>query len=108
MTETLAPLPLPRDRWRSRWLVVDNGADGKLHRVSAIVWEQEPVDDEGAPGSLISGEGAAVCGARGHFHMPGFFDRMGAPRCPTCCAALGIPPGDGAPFNALEGEEAER
>ncbi|WP_255569229.1 hypothetical protein [Roseomonas alba] len=39
--------------------------------------------------------------------MPGLFSRTGAPRCPACCAALGIPFGDGAPLNTLEGEAAD-
>jgi len=32
--------------------------------------------------------------------MPGIFSRMGAPRCKACCRALGLPEGDGAPYNS--------
>jgi hypothetical protein len=31
--------------------------------------------------------------------MPGIFSRMGAPRCKRCCKAVGIPAGNGAPYN---------
>ncbi|MFC0626153.1 hypothetical protein [Kribbella deserti] len=31
--------------------------------------------------------------------IPGMFTRMGAQRCPACCAATGLPPGKGSPKN---------
>ena len=90
-------LPIHRDNWRSRWLQLRGGL--ALHRVSAILWDAE---DE-----MISGTGTAVCGVRGRLSMPGLFSRTAAPRCTACCDALGIPGGDGAPFNALEGDAAD-
>jgi hypothetical protein len=94
------PLALPEDNWRSRWLVTPKWT--VLHRISEIEWEE--VEKYG--GSLVHGRGVAVCGVNAHFRMPGIFSRMGLPRCALCCRRLGIPRGDGAPFNALEGDLA--
>ena len=94
------PLHLPRKNWRSRWLVTPRW--GALHRISTIEWQE--VEDYG--GSLVHGEGKSVCGVQAHFMMPGFLDRMDLPRCKKCCRALGLPPGSGAPFNVLKGEQA--
>ncbi len=90
----LAPLKTPRDHWRSRWLQFSGGE--ALHRVSVIAWED---------GEMIRGTGTTVCGARGRLLMPGIFSRMGAPRCAHCCRALGLPRGEGAPFNTLKGKQ---
>lgn len=92
---TLPPLPLHADNWRSRWLQFNPGGR-RLHRVSEIKWW-----DDGER-EMIRGDGVAVCGQRGFMHMPGIFSRMGAQRCPRCCKALGIPNGDGAPYNTEE------
>ena len=92
----LSPLPIDADNWRSRWLVAQRW--NALHRIAEIVWED---------GEMIVGEGVTVCGRRARFSMPGIFSRMGLKRCPQCCKALGIPAGNGAPFNALTGEEAD-
>lgn len=43
--------------------------------------------------------GVAVCGLHAEYSIPGLFSRMGLPRCARCCAALGIPRGDGTPSN---------
>lgn len=87
------PLPLPNDdNWRSRWLQLPVG--DRLHRVSEIAWEDE--DGE------RYGHGTTVCGRRGHLRMPGIFSRMWLPRCVHCCRLLGIPEGDGAPYNTDE------
>lgn len=86
-----SPLPLPADHWRSRWLVLPSW--GRLHRVSEIVWEDS--EDDG----MRAGMGTTLCGRRGFLTMPGILSRMGAPRCADCCRILGIPTGDGAPFN---------
>ena len=83
------PLPIEKDHWRSRWLVLPSW--NRLHRISEIKWEDA---DE-----MIAGDGVAVCGAKGWFCMPGIFSRMGRQRCKRCCRILGIPDGDGAPFN---------
>jgi hypothetical protein len=64
-----------------------------LHRVSTIEWD-DPENDE-----MISGKGMTVCGRAGWLHMPGIFSRMGLVRCRICCARMGIPQGNGAPFN---------
>jgi hypothetical protein len=85
-------LLIPREHWRSRWLVT--GRWTVLHRIASIAWD----DDD-----LIGGDGEAVCGVRGRFRMPGIFSRMGLPRCARCCKRLGVPVGGGAPFNVLAG-----
>lgn len=43
--------------------------------------------------------GVAVCGRAGWWSIPGFFSRLGCPRCAHCCRTLGIPRGDGTPAN---------
>ena len=93
---TLAPLLLDADNWRSRWLV--DRRWNALHRIASIEWEE--------PDEMIAGEGISVCGRQRRFFMPGIFSRMGLKRCAECCKLLGIPRGDGAPFNVLEGEHA--
>jgi hypothetical protein len=73
------------------WLVLESWR--VLHRISSI----EPRDiEDGLPNGL----GVAVCGASGHFIVPGLFSRMGLRRCSKCCDALGIPRGDGNTLNA--------
>jgi hypothetical protein len=90
----LLPLPLPPDRWRSRWLVFPDGRRKPvLHRLAEIDW-WEPADDE-----MIRGDGVTVCGKRGFLHMPGVLSRIGLPRCGACCRLTGVPGGDGAPWN---------
>jgi hypothetical protein len=84
----LTPLPIDENHWRSRWLQLDD--NGLMHRVSRIEWQ----DNE-----MIAGEGVTICGWRGHLHMPGILARMYGDRCPACCKALGIAPGQGAPYN---------
>ena len=96
----LPPLEIPTERWRSRWLQF-NGRSVRLHRVAEITWWDDGTRDDGTP-EMIRGDGVTVCGKRGFLHMPGIFSRMGAPRCPACCKALGIPKGDGAPKNTEE------
>jgi hypothetical protein len=72
------------------WLVAneDVGDDGHLH----------------APGDVTfagwSATGTTACGlvSEGLF-IPGLGDRMGAPRCPRCCEATGMPQGTGSPKN---------
>lgn len=83
-------MSLPRfgKDWRCRWLVLPRW--GALHRVAWIDWED---DDH------IAGIGSTACGRMGRLFMPGFMSRMGLPRCARCCAAAGVPRGDGAPFN---------
>lgn len=41
----------------------------------------------------------AACGLNRTWRMPGLFSRMGRRRCVPCCAALGIPTGNGTPAN---------
>lgn len=82
------PLPLTQDHWRSRWLVLPRWRN--LHRVAEIAW---------ADGEMIYGQGTTVCGKKGRLAMPGIFARLGLKRCRSCCRSLGIPHGDGAPFN---------
>lgn len=66
-----------------------------LHRVSSIDWD----DWGGEPADKITGYGRTVCGVEGRLAMPGILSRMGLPRCARCCDFVGIPRGDGAPFN---------
>jgi len=83
---THPPLDTGTD-WRRRWSVLPGWR--RLHRVSEIVYDWEDV----------AGDGVTVCGRRGRLRMPGILSRTALPRCAHCCAALGIPRGDGAPFN---------
>ena len=85
---TPPPLDTGTD-WRRRWSVLPGWR--RLHRVSEIVCLGP--DDK-------YGDGVTVCGQRGPLTMPGILSRMGCPRCAHCCDALGIPRGDGAPFNS--------
>jgi hypothetical protein len=87
---SLPPLPIPQDDWRRRWMVFPRWRN--LHRVAEIAWSDEE--------DMISGEGATVCGRRGSLAIPGIFSRMGLKRCPQCCRAMGIPQGNGSPYNA--------
>lgn len=84
------------DDWRRRWLVTPSW--GALHRIAAIEWHD---------GERLGGPGVAVCGLRAVFQMPGVLSRMGLKRCQRCCARLGLPAGNGAPFNALGGEQRQ-
>lgn len=89
-SETRKPLKLRKSDWKSRWLVFP--AWGILHRVSEIAWDDNR--------EKIRGKGVTVCGRRGLLMMPGFPSRIGLMRCPKCCERLGIPQGNGAPFNS--------
>ena len=86
------PLPTGPEYIMSRWL---QGGSDIMHRISTIEWDN---------GEMIQGRGVALCGASGQWIMPGIFSRMCAPRCPKCCAALGIPKGNGISFNTLAGK----
>jgi hypothetical protein len=67
---------------------------GVLHRVAEL-------EVEGFDGDVLPhGNGRTVCGRTGYLSMPGFVSRMGLPRCAYCCSRLGIPRGDGHPYNA--------
>lgn len=68
-----------------------------LHRISSITSLDPGEPEEGD--SVRWGEGVSVCGIEGEFEMPGLFSRMGRPRCTACCDLLGVPHGDGAPYN---------
>lgn len=70
-----------------------------LHRVSEIRWNN---DYDG-----IAGQGDPVCGLSCDVVMPGIFSRMDLKRCRRCCRSVGTPPGYGAPFNALVGEQKD-
>jgi len=58
--------------------------------VSEIEWEDE---------DMIGGLGVTVCGRKGYLTMPGIFSRLGLKRCEHCCRIVGIPQGDGSPYN---------
>jgi len=84
-----------RDDWRSRWLQL--GSRGEvLHRIESLDVDLENEWRE----EVTNAEGRSVCGRDGWFFIPGIFSRMAAKRCDRCCDLLGIPHGDGAPFNS--------
>lgn len=81
-------LPMFGRDWRMRWMYVGNGAT--LHRVYAIDYNDDTCE----------ADGVTACGRMDSMSMPGILGRMGgAPRCRTCCMIVGIPIGNGAPFN---------
>lgn len=88
---TRKPLPIPRDHWHSRWLVLPTWR--RLHRVARLAvpldaFEESPV-----------AHGQTLCGVFGKLAMPGILSRDGLQRCAHCCDRAGVPRGDGAPFN---------
>jgi len=83
------PLELHDDDWRSRWLVFESWRC--LHRVAEIAWW----DDS----DKIRGDGVTVCGTEGFLMMPGIMSRMGLRRCKKCCDMMGVPSGEGSPYN---------
>lgn len=90
-----------------RWLYAHPGYR-VLHRIAVMTANS---DDERGRWDFASRActGVAVCGyepkgdgkrlPRGLFFMPGIFSRMGLPRCAKCCRKLGLPPGNGTPWN---------
>lgn len=78
--------------WRKRWVYGPNG--GVLHRVA--VMPKDWAADGWVP---IGGEGIVLCGLEKRWGMPGLFSRLYQARCKRCCRILGIPFGDGCPFN---------
>jgi hypothetical protein len=85
------------DEWCWRWLVTMKGR--KLHRV--VSGKREDEDPVGVS------EGRTACGLQGTLQMPGVMERLGLPRCIACCDVVGIPYGDGAPYNQGLKEQAE-
>lgn len=73
--------------WRWRWLVFRNYE--RLHRFKSLIWDE----------ARWAGVGTTVCGRKGALIMAGVFSRIGLPRCQYCCRMLGLPQGNGAPFN---------
>lgn len=69
-------------------------ADGFLHAPDQATLEGNSQDDYDTPV-----DGRTLCGRSCRLTIPGVFSRMGAPRCPACCAAAGLPPGAGSPKN---------
>lgn len=87
-------LPFTRKaEWRFRWLVTESWE--VLHRVVA------GTKSEGGPNCGVgAADATTACGLRRPFlAMPGVLSRMGRPRCKRCCRAVGVPQGNGAPFN---------
>jgi len=86
------PLPLGSDNWRSRWLMFWRDS-AVLHRIAVMEWGED------YPEQMINGGGTTLCGKSGRLHMPGIFSRMGRKRCAKCCRLMGIPEGEGNPYN---------
>lgn len=84
------PTVLEMPSRHEEWLVLPSW--NVLHRICEIA--PDAIGD-----GLPNGEGRALCGATGHFSVPGVFSRMGLRRCAHCCDRLGIPRGDGNTLN---------
>lgn len=84
------PLDIPDQHWHSRWLVFPDSWD-RLHRVAEIEWDDE---------DMTGGYGVTVCGRRGRLIMPGLISRLSLPRCAHCCRMLGVPRGNGSPYQS--------
>lgn len=81
------------EQWHWRWVQFPGNSATTLHRVASY--------------SRLDKRWVEIYGVRTvcdrhivRTGMPGILSRMGAPRCKVCCRRLGIPAGDGAPFNA--------
>lgn len=87
------PVPENHHHW---WLTTHQA--GVLHAVPA---EAVPVDDETALEALTADSPTltARCNETFTAVWPGLVSRYGRPRCRPCCAAVGIPPGQGVPAN---------
>jgi hypothetical protein len=83
-------LPFPKsNQWHWRWMQMEKTTT--LHRVASGKREDRIY--------MGMNPGTTVCGRKGQLYMPGVASRMGAPRCKRCCKLLGIPLGEGAPYN---------
>lgn len=72
-----------QEPWYREWVQFPGGGDsGTLHRAGAVAWD--------GPGAWEHGHGSALCGRTGVVVVPGILSRLGAPRCPACCAAAGV------------------
>lgn len=83
-----------------RWLTSPNY--GVLHRVIEQTWNSDDHEDDEDMWAVRNCVGRTACGREGRWIIPGIFSRMGAPRCKRCCARVGVPPGDGTPWNDRE------
>lgn len=76
------------------WLV--SRAWNRLHFAELDATQLEALDED----RLMVGGVRLSCGrTAAYISIPGFFTRMGAPRCTGCCRALGYPQGIGSPKN---------
>lgn len=62
---------------------------------AGLFWMRRCVDTGGKTST-------SLCGHTGVWLAPPMAARMCMPRCAKCCKALGIPDGDGTPFNDKE------
>jgi hypothetical protein len=88
-----------KEEWRWRWMYTSEGTTAILHRM-ATKGKPRIEPDEPDRDSPWREKATTVCGLKSNFDMPGILSRLGAPRCEDCCKKLGIPAGDGAPFNS--------
>jgi len=93
-------LPFPEaERWFWRWEQFATSA--VLHRIAmARMWYAQ----DGSLAVSMGVDGRTACGMSGRLFVPGVGSRLGAPRCRSCCRALGIPWGEGAPYNQAGAE----
>ena len=79
-----------------RWLVLDSWR--VLHRVVEQTANGDDLEDNGGL-AIRWAEGRSACGITARFVIPGIGSRMGLPRCKHCCRKVGVPYGDGTPWN---------
>lgn len=79
-----------------RWAVL--GTWRRLHRIARLGVSAQQFEE------LAAARGQTVCKRFGVLETPGVASRLGLARCAHCCNKLGIPRGNGAPFNVFTDE----
>lgn len=76
---------------------VYTGGGGRLHKAVLTREQDAELNDYAAVIAPL------LCGLSPRWvHIPGFFSRLGMPRCVRCCARAGLPRGVGSPKNDPE------
>lgn len=89
-----------------RWLYAPP-AYRVLHRLIVMKWNSDDDPESDYAGRCCTGEAACGYATKGDgnrilpgmFFIPGMFSRMGLSRCKKCCVKVGVPFGDGTPWN---------